>query len=106
MGDRARRLQHLATGGWQRGEPGARADPRRAEVRTCGLHFPGEPVIELLAAAVVRRTRGLRLAFRILRRAVETDMEMIVVAPPRLHLAQPSTVLARIPAQCFFDRGV
>src|ERR1700730_11031227 len=106
MGDRAPRLQHLATGWWQRGKCRAGVGPRGAEVRAGMLHPTGEPMVELLAAAVGGRARRLRLAFRILGRTVEADMEMIVVAHPWLHLVQPAMVFARFPAKRFLDRRV
>src|SRR5262249_702103 len=66
-----------------------------------------EPVLQLGAAAVLGAGRWLRLALRIVGRTGETHMEMIVVAPPRPHLAQPfAVVVAGAAAQRLLDRGV
>src|SRR5712691_6496869 len=75
--------QHLATGGGQIGHsgpgPGFRGRGRRLGMQD----RVGEPVVELLAAAVFRGSRRLRRAFGTAGRAVQTNMEVIVVSPPR-----------------------
>src|SRR5262249_56274150 len=69
-------------------------------------HGVGEPVGEFLAAAIVRRSRRLRFAFRAVGRADEPNVEMKVVSPPRLPLAEPMAVAAGVAAQGFLDRSV
>ena len=66
----------------------------------------GEPMVELLAAALARRPHRLPLAFVIVGRAVEPDVEMKVVSPPRLHLAEPGSVAAGVAAERLLDRRV
>jgi len=46
----------------------------------------GEPVLELLAAAIVRGPRLLGLALRTIGGAAEPNVEVPIVTPPRLHL--------------------
>ena len=88
-----RRKQHLTAGGRQVGHLRPRAGLRRR--RRPGVeHGVGEPIRELLAAAVVRRPRRLRFAFRVVGRADEPNVEVKVVSPPRLHLAEPTAVRA------------
>ena len=61
--------------------------------------FLGEPPIEFLTAAVAVRRRSLVLAQRLTRRASEADVEMVVMAPPRPHLAQPVAITAGFAAK-------
>src|SRR5262249_38683356 len=83
-----RRQKDLAAGGGQIGHPGPRLGLRWR--RRFGVeHGVGEPVGEFLAAAIVLRSRRLRFAFRAVGRADEPNVEMKVVSPPRLHLAEP-----------------
>jgi hypothetical protein len=49
-------------------------------------HGVGEPPIELFSAAVARRCRWLAMTVRIVGRTADTDVEMVVVIPPRTHL--------------------
>src|SRR5262249_9798421 len=49
---------------------------------------------------------GLRLAFGAVRRAVEADVKMLVVMPPRPHLRQPRIVRARLTAHRLLDRRI
>src|SRR4249920_151248 len=66
----------------------------------------GEPVVEFLAAAVVRRPRRLRRAFRVVGRADQPNVEVIVVAPPRLYPAEPAAVAPGFAAQGLLDRRI
>src|SRR6516162_9467786 len=100
-----RRQQDLAAGGRQIGHPRPRLGLRRRR-RPRVEHGIGEPIRELLVAAVVRRSRRLRFAFRAVGRADEPNVEMKVVSPPRLHLAEPMAVAAGVAAQGFLDRSV
>ena len=69
-------------------------------------HGISEPIRELLAAAVVHRPRRLRRALPAVGWADEPNVEVKVVPPPRLHLAEPTAVGAGIAAQGFLDRRV
>ena len=85
----------------------------RRQLRTIGLGWRrwdgrcdrclAEPGIQRLAAAVVVRIVGLRLALRIAGRAVQADMEMLVVPVPRHELAQPGAVAGRGMAEPLLD---
>src|SRR5439155_20495663 len=72
--------------------------PRRWTVR-----LRGEPPIELLAAAVARRRKGLIAAFRLAVRAGEANVEMVVVAPPCADFDQPVPVGTGLAAQRALD---
>src|ERR1700738_5429603 len=64
-------------------------------------------MIELLAGPPsAARARRLRLAFGTIGRAGKTDVEVPVVSPPWLHLAQPRAVIPRIPAKRRLDRVI
>src|SRR6516225_9381217 len=92
-----RRQQHLAAGGRQIGHLRSRLGLRRRP-RPGVEHGVSEPVGELLAAAIVRRSRRLRFAFRAVGRADEPNVEVKVMPPPRLHFAEPTAVAAGIAA--------
>src|SRR5712691_765144 len=99
----SRRQQHLSAGRRQIGH--FRTGPRLRR-RRVGLGVElrgGEPMVELLAAALVRGPRRLRLAFLVVGGAIEPDVEVIVVAPPRLHLVEPVAVAAGFAAQRLLD---
>src|ERR1700730_2952352 len=51
-----------------------------------------EPEVERLAAAIVGIVAGLWLALRVAGRAVEPDVEMLVVTDPHHELVEPGTV--------------
>src|SRR3984893_19397262 len=89
-----RRTKDLAAGGRQVGHLRPRAGLRRRR-RPRMKHGVGEPIRELLAAAVVRRPRWLRFAFRVVGRADEPNVKVKVVPPPRLHLTEPNAIGAR-----------
>src|SRR5262249_14961699 len=63
------------------------------------------PPIELRATAVASRRR-LRTTLLLAGRTIEPDMEMIIVAPPRPDLCEPTAVRPGLAAQRAFDRGV
>src|SRR5215471_14051831 len=99
------RQQHLTAGGGQIGHPGSR--PRLCRRTGFGVqHRLGEPVIELRAAAIVRRPRLLRRALGTVGGADDPHVEVIVVPPPRLDLVQPMAVAAGVAAQRLLDRGI
>src|SRR5262249_38102234 len=100
-----RRQQDLAAGGRQIGHPQPRLGLRRRR-RPPWEPGVGDPMAEFPAAAVVARSRGLRLAVRTVGGADEPNVEVKVVPPPRLHLAEPMAVAAGVAAQGFLDRRV
>src|SRR5271170_8225244 len=65
-----------------------------------------EPEVELVAAAVARVRRGLRLAFCTVRRTGDADMKMLGVAVPGPHLGKPAAISSGLAAQRLLDRGV
>ena len=65
-----------------------------------------EPEVELVTAAVARVRRGLRLAFRTVRRTGDADMKVLGVAIPRPHLGKPVAISSGLAAQRFLDRGI
>jgi len=69
-------------------------------------HGVGEPIIEVLAAAIASACRRLRLAFGAVGRAAQADVKVVVVPPPRPHFLQPSAIVSGLAAQRFFDRAV
>jgi hypothetical protein len=63
--------------------------------------------MHLIACAAVTCIAGrLRLAFRAVWRAVETDMEVPIMPQPRLHHAQPRAIVTSLAAKCPLDGGV
>src|ERR1700719_618035 len=60
--------------------------------------FPG--------TAVACLARRLRLALQTVRRTIETDMEVPVVAQPRLDLAQPGAIVPGFAAKRLLDGSV
>ena len=65
-----------------------------------------EPGVELVTAAVARVQRGLRLAFRTVRRTGDADMEMLGVAIPGPHLGKPVAISSGLATQCLLNRGI
>src|SRR5579884_2703112 len=66
----------------------------------------GEPPVERSAAAVAGRRRLLVLAAGGAGRTRQTQVEMVVVTPPRPHLAQPVALAPGLAAQRALDRRV
>src|SRR5262245_4011775 len=66
----------------------------------------GKPPVEFLAATVTLRRWRLLLALDLAPRAVEANVEMIVVAPPRPDSRQPAPIVARVAAQRALDRRI
>src|SRR5690349_24984632 len=69
-------------------------------------HRVGEPPVEILAAAITCRHWLLRLAVRAVRRAVDADMEMIVVLPILPHLVEPGAIVTGLAAERLLDRRI
>ena len=65
-----------------------------------------EPEVELVTAAVARVRRGLRLAFRTVRRTGDADMKVLGVAIPGPHLGKPLAISSGLAAQRLLDRGI
>src|ERR1700684_1135306 len=84
-----RRLHDLFASRRQCGE--RRSGPRSGRLfrRLRMQHAGGEPVIERMAATVAGRHWLLRLALRAVGRAVEPNVEVLGMPPPRPHLGQP-----------------
>src|SRR5262249_50704533 len=102
---RLRRQQDLPAGGGKIGHPQSWFWLRRR--RGLGVEDRvGEPIVEVVAAAVVGRRLRLRLAIVAVGRTMEPHVEVIVVAPPRPHLVEPMAVATGVAAQCFLDRRI
>ena len=65
-----------------------------------------EPPIEILAAAVACRWWCLRTTLRVAARAEESDMEMVIVPPPRSNLRHPGSLRPALAAQLTLNSGV
>ena len=61
-------------------------------------HGVREPPVKLISAAVARRCRRLTVTIRIVGWAANTNVEVIIVMPPRTHLVEPSAVYTGVPA--------
>src|SRR5262249_22975887 len=87
-------------------ERGLAGNPRSglSHSGNCRLLQHCEPIAKLLAAAVVSSKGFLGLAIAGTRWASNPYMEMIVMVPPRPHLAQPRPVISRLIAQHLLDR--
>ena len=66
----------------------------------------GEPMIEILAAAFTLRHRILRPAIGAVGRALDADVEMVVVSVIGPHLVEPASIIAGLAAQRLLDGGV
>src|SRR5262245_2773806 len=69
-------------------------------------HRVAEPPVEVLATAVARGHRRLSLALRTVGRALDANVEVIVVLPIWPYLAQPRAVVAGLAAQRLLDGGI
>src|SRR5204862_6016195 len=69
-------------------------------------HRVTEPVGEVAAAVARIGWRRLRLAAGITGRALDADVEVIVVTVHRPDLPQPAAVVAGIAAERLLDRGI
>src|SRR5215470_8198298 len=97
----SRRAQYLPAGRRQvvQRNLGPRGWRRGRRWRRLGMqHRVGEPPVEILAATVAGGYRLLRLAVRAVRRAVDADMEMIIVLPILPHLVEPGAIVAGLAA--------
>ena len=65
-----------------------------------------EPKVEFVTAAVAWVRRGLRLAFRTVRRTGDLDMKVLGVTIPGTHLEKPNAISSGLAAQRPLDRGV
>src|ERR1700716_2167679 len=103
----SRCVEDLLTPSRQLGQRNRRFQLRRLLRRLWMQHRIREPISQIPSAAglALRRWR-LRLAFAAARRALDPDMEVIVVAVHRPHLGQPAAVALGFAAQRFFYRGV
>ena len=59
-----------------------------------------------LRAAVARVRRGLRFAFRTVRRTGDADVKVLGVAIPRPHLGKPVAIRSGVAAQRLLDRSI
>jgi len=59
-----------------------------------------------MAAAVAFRHRRLVLAFVVIRRASEADVEVFGMAPPRPHFCEPAAIRSGFAAHRLLDRGI
>src|ERR1700731_755513 len=80
--------------------------PNRRFPRDQVLGFLREPPVEIGAAAIAGWRRRLVVALGIASRAGETNMEMIVVSPPRANAAQPGAVGPGLAAQRPLDARI
>src|ERR1700677_4675994 len=65
-----------------------------------------EPVIEFMPTAVLRTRWRLRLTTLAIGGTIDTDVEMIIVPPPRPHLGEPAAIRTGLAAQRLLDRRI
>src|SRR3979411_3180512 len=94
-----RRQEHLSARRRQLCHLRARPRRRRRRVRLGVQAGVGEPGIELLAAACRRGWGRLWRQLGTAGRTDQPDRKVVVVAPPRLHLAEPVAVAAGLAAE-------
>src|ERR1700722_8720726 len=65
-----------------------------------------KPPIEILAATFARRRRCLVTTLRVAAGTRKSDMEMVIVSPPRSNLGNPGSPRPALTAQRALDSGV
>src|SRR6202034_3171016 len=65
-----------------------------------------EPEIEIVPTAFACPRGRLRLALGTARLAIEANVKVIVVAPPRSHFGKPAAIRPRLAAQGLLDRRI